>query len=143
MVTRADKYTEKSQYGNRYDLYADFLGDFSTHPEKNDLNRITNENSVKRAIRNLIFTNKYERRYQPAIGSDIQKLLFENITPEVTYSLKERIKNVIINYEPRCKLIDVSVVPRPDDNAYIVTITFYVVNKETPIEMQVSLVRVR
>jgi len=142
-MARSDFYTEVTEINNKRDLFSDFLIDFSTHPEKNDLLRQTNEQSVKRAIRNLILTNTYERPFQPLIGADINALLFELIAPETAYVLKQKITRVINDYEPRCRLIDVKVDPYPDENGYYVTITFEAINIGTPLQLQVLLNRVR
>ena len=103
--------------------------------------RYTNENAIKRSIKNLLLTNKYERFFNPNIGSDINKLLFENISPEVTYALKERISNVIKTYEPRCRLTFVNVKPSEDENGYYITIEFETINTTSPATLQFSLNR--
>lgn len=142
-MSRADHFTEVTEQNQRRDIYSDFLVDFSVHPDKNDLLRNTNENAVKRSIKNLVLTNTYERFFAPNIGGDVNRLLFELATPETAFILQKRISNVIIQYEPRCRLIEVVVTPYEEQNAYVVTITFQVLNRDTPIQMQVLLNRVR
>ena len=142
-MSRADRFTEISTFNNNQDLFSDFLADFSIHPEKNDLVRSVNENAVKRSIRNLLLTNKYERFFAPSIGSDINKLLFENISSSVSYALKDRITNTIKMYEPRCRLIDVNVQAVEEQNGYYIDIQFVTINTTTPVLMQIKLNRIR
>ena len=142
-MSRSDRFTEISTYNNNQDLFSDFLMDFSVHPEKNDLVRSVNETAVKRSIRNLLLTNKYERFFAPSIGSDINKLLFENISASVSYALKDRITNTIKMYEPRCRLIDVNVIPVEEQNGYYIDIQFATINTTTPVLMQIKLNRIR
>jgi phage baseplate assembly protein W len=104
---------------------------------------LKNEASVIRSIKNLLNTNKYERLFQPSLGSNIRNFLFENITPQTALALKNDIISTIENYEPRARIIEVIVDSLPDKNAYVVTITFYVANITTPVTIQVPLVKVR
>lgn len=137
---------KKDSYGKidrQSELYSDFLTDLNPHPEMKDVVRFTNENAVKRSIRNLILTNRYERPFQPRIGSDINKILFEPMNSVTASVLKQYIKETIDNYEPRCKLIDVMVMGYEERNVYVVTIIFATINKEEPTTLQLSLYRVR
>jgi phage baseplate assembly protein W len=137
---------KKDSYGSidrKSELYSDFLTDLNPHPEMGDVVRFTNENAVKRSIRNLILTNRYERPFQPEIGSDINKILFEPMNTAVADVLRQYIKETIENYEPRCRLIDVLVVGYEERNVYVVTIIFATINKEEPTRLELSLYRVR
>lgn len=137
---------KKDSYGSidrKSELYSDFLTDLNPHPEMGDVVRFTNENAVKRSIRNLILTNRYERPFQPEIGSDINKILFEPMNTTTGSVLRQYIKSTIENYEPRCQLIDVMVVAYEERNVYVVTIIFATINKEEPTRLELSLYRVR
>ena len=57
--------------------------------------------AVKRALRNLVQTNFYERPFQPELGCGIRELLFEPFTPLTKVFLERKIEEVIVNYEPR------------------------------------------
>jgi len=55
-----------------------------------------------------------------------------------------KIEEVIVSFEPRARLIGVRATPNLDNNAYEVTIEFYVVNAITElVTMEVLLERVR
>lgn len=138
--TRADKYTETDKHRDRY---SDFLVDFTPHPNTKDLVRNTNEDSVRRSIRNLVMTDKYERLMQPKIGSNIRKMLFEPMNEVTEHALTRQIEETIGNYEPRAKLINVDIQSDYNNQLYRVFIYFFVINKPEPVSMTVNLYRVR
>lgn len=123
--------------------YSDIDTNLTINPISEDVGRITNENAIRRSIRNLLLTDYYERPFKPDIGSNIRKLLFELITPITIELLQKGISDVINNYEPRANLIDVICTPYEDNNAIDVTIVFSIINREEPITMQLSLDRIR
>ena len=51
---------------NRY--YSDLNITFNKHPVTGKLSVLKDADAVKRALRNLILTNTYERPYQPLKG---------------------------------------------------------------------------
>jgi phage baseplate assembly protein W len=124
-------------------LYSDLTTNFIIHPVKGDLILLTNENAVKRSIINLMFTEPYERFFSPNIGAGLKAYLFENITQDTEFLIKEKIKEVITNYEPRANLINVSVKALPDQNMYSASIIFSVLNNINPVTLDVLLRRVR
>jgi phage baseplate assembly protein W len=136
----ADKFTATTTQSL---LYSDIFTNFTVHPELHDLTVKKNEEAVKQAILNLIATNKYERPFQPDFGSNIRNYLFEPINPVTQQGIKEAITNAIDNHEPRAKLISVVVTPYIDENAYSVSIVFYIININTPVTLTTILHRVR
>ena len=139
-IFQADKYTPLSTIS---ELFSDVSSDFEQHPDTHDLMRLKNEEAVKRSIRNLVLTNKYERPFQPNLGSNLRKYLFEDISPTTSLNLQNEIKTTIENYEPRASSIDVAVSPYVDENAYVVNILFYIINSNNPISLNTILYRVR
>lgn len=136
----ADKYTPLKAQEN---LFSDLYTDFTVHPDLHDLTIKKNEEAVKTAIRNLILTNRYERPFNPTYGGNIRKYLFEPITPATQDAIRSEIVTAIENYEPRARIISVIVTPYVDQNAYAVTITFYVINTSTQVTLNTILYRVR
>jgi phage baseplate assembly protein W len=124
-------------------VYSDLSTNFDVHPIKQDLMLLTNEAAVKRSVRNLILTNPNERFFNLEVGSGIIDTLFENLSRDNEFILKQKIVDVIRNYEPRASLISVNVKSLPDDNAYSVNIVFAIVNKTTPTSLDLILRRVR
>lgn len=139
-IHRSDKYTETNK---QRDFYSDFFADLTVHPNTEDLVRYTNEDSVKRSIHNLLLTNKYERMFNPDLGSNINKILFEQISVSSASMLKTYCEETINNFEKRAKLIDIQVDSDEINQSYRVTIYFYVVNKPDPVGLAINLYRVR
>jgi len=123
--------------------FSDFLNNLNPHPVTGDIVRYVNENAVNRSIRNLIATNKGERLYQPEVGSDIYKMLFEPMSEGVAQLLSSSIQNLINQYEPRAKVIFVGAAPDYESNAYSITIQYMIINRQNPVTLNVSLTRVR
>lgn len=123
--------------------YTDLPTNLDIHPIKGDLMLLTNENAIKRSIINLMYTDRYERFFSPNIGAGLKAYLFENITRDTEFVIKERITETINNYEPRANLISVDVKAMPDDNAYSATITFSIANNVNPVTLGLVLRRVR
>jgi len=124
-------------------IFRDLPINFDVHPIKGDMIMITNEQAVKRSIINLLLTNPYERFFTPNLGSGIRASLFENLNKDSEYFLREKITEVIKNYEKRANLYSVNVKALPDSNTYNVTIVFFITNSTQPITLSVVLRRVR
>lgn len=123
--------------------YKDFYINFDVHPVRGDLFVLTDEESIKRSIKNLIFTDPGERMFSPFLGSGIRASLFENITFNTAANIKAQIEATIENFEPRALLIDVYVTPDEDRNGYNATIVFSTINNPQPVTFDVLLTRVR
>ena len=124
-------------------VYSDFFTDFSRNSVTGQLNRKTNAEAVKQSIRNLLLTNRYERPFQPEIGSGLQSLLFENYTPGLELRAKKMIEEVFDNHEPRAQLMKVDVGGDPDRNALSFQITFRIINTTEPETLDIILERTR
>lgn len=118
---------DKYKATKTFELYSDFSSAFSIHPETKQLNRATDVIAVKRSIRNIILTDKYERPYSDMDGG-VRGLLFELNTPQMRSTIKTKIINVLELYEPRCKIVDTHVQVSDDEHDLIVTLYFYVIN---------------
>ena len=82
---------------------------FQVNPLTNDLIAITNTTAIARSLRNLVLTTPGERFFNENLGSQVNNLLFENVDDITALSIRTEIINVIENYEPRVKLMNVSV----------------------------------
>ena len=123
--------------------YKDLDLDFGRNPVTNDVNKLTDVESVKRSVRNLINTSHFERPFHPELGSSIRSMLFEPITPMTALMLQRRVQEVLVNFEPRIRLVQITANPNIDNNAYDLRIYFYVVGSDELIEVQSFLERLR
>jgi len=123
--------------------YSDISIAFGLNPFNKDVTRVTNVDAVKRSVKNLVLTDKYERLLDPDIGGNVRQSLFEPMTPLTQGIIQDYIIEVIENYEPRCLLESVVVEGNPDFNSYSVTIRFRVDTSENIQSLDFLLERVR
>lgn len=140
MVNKNDRFKAMSRDSQ---AYSDFTTDLTPHPVSLDIVKFTNENAVIRTIRNLLLTDRNERLYQPNIGTNIRKMLFEPINDMTAQNISDFVKETIFDFEPRARLLSLSVVPDEDNNRYLVGVTIMVINKQEPTSFNIALDRIR
>lgn len=116
---------------------------FTIHPIRKDINVHKNEYAIINSVKNLILTNFYERPFQPEIGSNVRRLLFDNIDTIIAAQLERAIEETILNFEPRVSISNITAIPRPDENKYSVQLEFFVINNSSPITINFFLERIR
>ena len=123
--------------------YRDLDLDFGRNSVTNDVNKLTDIEAVKRSVRNLINTSHFDRPFHPEIGSSVRAMLFELMTPLTALNLQRKVQEVLINFEPRIKLVQIVANPNIDSNSYDLRIYFYVIGSNDLIEVQTFLERLR
>ena len=128
--------------------YRDFSLFFTKNPVTGDISTLTDVADVKRAIRNLVLTNEFDRPFHPEIASHVRDLLFHPFTA-ITYNLlRNRIDKVLEIYEPRATLTRIEIDDREfqnmDNNTLSVKIFFTLNNAPTNEEnVDIMLERIR
>ena len=90
-------------------IYKDLSLFFTPNPVSGDVTMVTDVQDIKRSVRNLVMTNRFEKPFHPEIASHVRDLLFERFTP-ITFNLvRNRIETVLANYEPRVSVTDVEI----------------------------------
>lgn len=140
MSTRADRHTQLQKVP---DLFGDFMSDLTPHPISKDLVRLKNDQSIRQSIKNLVLTNYGERPFQPNIGSSVNRSLFEPNDDFLADDIETSIRRTIEANEPRVYLINVTVLPAPDQNTISVNIVFSIINSMQAQSLDVILRRVR
>ena len=123
--------------------FTDLDLNFNVHPTQKDINKFKNEMAVINSVKNLVMTNHYERPFQPELGSNLKRLLFEQVDNTTAALLEREITETIQNFERRVDVRDVIATGFPDENGYKVEITFFLVNNPDPISVDFFLERVR
>ena len=116
---------------------------FTIHPIRKDINTHKNEYAIINSVKNLVLTNHYERPFQPEIGSNIRRLLFENVDAITAAQIEREITETVENFEPRVRVSKVTASADPDNNGYKVTLEFFVINNANPITINFFLERIR
>jgi phage baseplate assembly protein W len=116
---------------------------FEIHPIRKDINILKNEFAIINSVKNLVLTNFYERPFQPQLGSNVRRLLFENVDTILAAQLERAVEETIKNFEPRVQISKITAIPKPDENKYDMTLEFFVINNANPITINFFLERVR
>jgi phage baseplate assembly protein W len=129
---------------SRQSDYSDLDLDFLKNPTTNDVVMKRGDDAIKRSIRNLILTNYYDRPFRPTIGSNVQKLLFDEIAdPFIKNLLENAISETIFKFEPRVRLDSVIVDADLDANGINVRLQYTILNREQPVVTTIFLERIR
>jgi phage baseplate assembly protein W len=123
--------------------YRDLDLNFIVHPVKKDINKNVNEMAVINSIKNIVLTNRFEKPFDPDFGSDVRRLLFENLDTITASVLEREIETCITNYEPRVILNGVSVSPDFENNSFKVDMQFSIQNTSEPVTISFLLERLR
>lgn len=123
--------------------YRDLDLNFTIHPLRKDVNKNLDEVAIVNSIKNIVSTNHYEKPFQPDFGSNVRRMLFENLDNITASALEREIQQSITNYEPRVKLLSVKVIPDFDNNGFNVEMQFYILNKSEPVTITFLLERLR
>ncbi len=116
---------------------------FKIHPIRKDINKHKGELAVINSIKNLVSTNHYEIPFQPEIGCNIRKLLFEPLDMVTATLIEREIIETIDNFEPRASVSKVVIKPDFDNNGFQVELLFQIINRTDPVAIKFFLERVR
>ncbi len=119
--------------------FVDLDLDFDYNPVSNDVVQKINTEAIKRAVRNLVFTRKYDRFFHPEIESGVAGILFENMTPGTKLKIQTLIREVLIAFEPRVTTNRVIVVESSDGHGLDVTIEYFINNRSEPYKINFAL----
>ena len=133
--------TNNSKRSNR--IYKDLNMSFTKNPATKDVARLFDVQAIKRAVKNIILTNKYERPFNPDFGCNLRGFLFENITEPLLVIIKDRVAMAIEKYEPRVSVEDVVVKNDIDKNCINIQVSFLINGVEAPVTVSTFLQRVR
>ena len=83
------------------EAYKDLDLNFMAHPITGDVTTKSDSDAVKRAVKNIVLTNYYERPFKPSLGGNIRGLLFELNTDRQLNRARDRLADTITALEPR------------------------------------------
>ena len=112
--------------------FKDISLSFARHPVTDHIGVFTNENSIKRAVMNLVRTRLGERFYNPLVGSKIEDQMFEVADSSMAMELEDDIELLLDNFEPRVTNIGVKIIYPMDTNDLTVEISYDIVGITSP-----------
>ena len=96
------------------------------------------------SITGLLLTMKGERPFQPELGCDIKRILFEPLDYASAGTIKKEVKETLDRYEPRIRIDRIDCEPDFDNNGYSVELHYTIVGREdAPIAVEFILERTR
>tara|TARA_B100002019_G_scaffold178820_1_gene154421 strand:+ start:535 stop:975 length:441 start_codon:yes stop_codon:yes gene_type:complete len=108
-----------------------------------ELFKKTDAESVKQAVKNLLLTNFGEKPFSPFFGGNLNDFLF-NLSEEFDdMEIEDAVAEAISAQEPRAVLRQVKSKIDPDNNNVRVTVSFQVISTQQPVELNVTLARLR
>lgn len=121
--------------------FKDISLSFKVHPVTKDILVLKNSDAIKKSVMNLVKTNIGDRFYEKNLGTKTKNYLFEiSKQDDDNFSLEREIRNVISNYEPRVKLIDVSILNNDTDYSLEISISYEIIGqKDIPQNIQFLL----
>ena len=121
--------------------YKDLDLSFTAHPITGDVATKSDSDAVRRAVRNIVMTNYYERPFKPSLGANIRGLLFELDTDRKLNRAKRRLAEAIEDFEPRVE--KVRCVFQSEGNSLDVTVFYNIKNGLSNQELQFTVNRTR
>ena len=121
--------------------YSDLNLAMPIHPERKDITPLRDIDAVKQSVKNLVLTNFFESPFHPEIGGNVTAKLFENADMFTAIAIRDEIKTVIQEFEPRVD--QVNVFDDVDRNSYVVNISFNVIFLQIETEISFNLQRLR
>lgn len=94
--------------------------------ETNDIAAIVDMQCIMASLHNLFSTKPGEKALNPAYGSNLQKYLFEPMTPAIFASVADEIQSAISRFEPRVSIIDLQVDGNYEQSTLYITLLFSV-----------------
>ena len=124
-------------------VYKDFDLSFSRNPLTNDLATKSDANAIMQSVKSLLNTNYYERPFRPDVGSNLRALLFELSDVFLIDDIKNAIREVILNHEPRITIGSIEVEDRSEYNAYSVNMVYNINVTQEVKSIDLTLKRLR
>jgi len=82
------------------------------------------KDQIKSNLINLLLTNKGERILNPEFGSDLKRILFEQITPSTEDNIRNTINTAINIYVPEVTTDEIIINNNPDSNTIGITVNY-------------------
>tara|TARA_B100000579_G_scaffold24939_1_gene17555 strand:- start:1501 stop:1926 length:426 start_codon:yes stop_codon:yes gene_type:complete len=100
---------------------------FSKNRFTDDCSKVSNENAIKQAIKNLVLTRPGEKLFRSNVGCGVYQRLFEQLDAFSIDTIQSDIINTINQYESRVQLLACNLVPHYSSGKVNVSVRYKVV----------------
>ena len=97
------------------------------------------KDAIKANLINYFLTNKGERYMNPQFGSNIRKLLFDNINEEKLEEIKSIVKRDIRKYFPRVNPLLTQVTSDPDNHIVSLLVRYSIIDTNIEDELLINI----
>ena len=127
-----------------FQTFKDLNITFKPHPVTGDLIVKKDDAAIKQAVVNLLLTSKGERPFQPQLGSNLRRLLFETLDVVTAGEIATNIRETLKRYEPRISITSIDVDANFESNGFDVALEFEIIGREDfPVAIEFFLERTR
>lgn len=113
------------------------------HPIRKDIISLKDDAAIKNAVKNLLVSNFYERPFQDDLGANLRGLLFEPAGLFTEIMLRDNIKNVLDNHEPRIRVTSINIIDNTQANSYGIIVNFKIKEFDQATSVNIELRRLR
>lgn len=113
------------------------------HPIRKDIISLKDDAAIKNAVKNLLVSNFYERPFQDDLGANLRGLLFEPAGLFTEIMLRDSIKDVLDNHEPRIRVTSINIIDNARANSYGIIVNFIIKEFDTSTSVNIELRRLR
>lgn len=124
-------------------IYSDIDLTFKPHPLTGDITFKTDRDAVKRALVQLLQTEKWDLPFDIVVQNDLSQTLFEPMNYLTESLIQSRVKFLVERKEPRARLLGVDANIDSTENGYTITINYEVVNLGVADTLDYYIQRVR
>ena len=127
-----------------FQTFKDLSVTFKKHPVTDDLVTVKDKAAIVQSISSLLYTIKGERPFQPQLGCDLYKSLFEPLDFATAGVIRSQVLDVLRRYEPRITITDIITLVDEEYNGYSVELFYTIVGRDdTPVAVEFFLERTR
>ncbi len=128
---------------SKENYYSDINLSWRLHPLTGDFLFVTDVEAVKRSLKHLSLMRKYDKPFIPEMHGHVEELLFELPSMATESTLASRLKWVYQRYEPRARIIDITVTTDSTEAGYDITVKFEAIGIVGEQSMSFTLERIR
>ena len=104
---------------------------FLMNPLTGDLTVKKGNSAVNQSLRTLLLLGLYEKPFNSDLGPNLKGYLFQNYIFNSNKYLQDRIKQILLKYEPRIRIKRISVEEIIDRNSINIEIEYYFTGETT------------
>lgn len=105
----ADYLKPNAKVNAKKNLYTDLDLFMTPHPVTKDVTTKKDSDAIKRSVKNIILTNKFERPFKPNFGASVRNMLFELESQRKTRKITKEIEKMVSILEPRVNNVQVRI----------------------------------